>query len=92
MNNFYNKIEPTVRPFVKSLREHGINTIASCEHDGYILAESRDPTTEQQRISIALTIDMEVKKWKAVLTIECDETGYYEQWEITSPVFHKIDD
>lgn len=33
---FYQDIEPGVREIVRLLRDNGINTTCSCEHEGYI--------------------------------------------------------
>jgi hypothetical protein len=36
MKDWYDNIEKPVRPAVKLLRDHGINTTCSCGHDMYI--------------------------------------------------------
>lgn len=43
---FYSMIEEKVRPYVKMLRNSGINTTCSCEHEGYIECQSLDPSFE----------------------------------------------
>lgn len=45
-NSFYGKMEDGVREWVRMLRNAGINTVASCHHEGYIQAISSDPTVE----------------------------------------------
>ena len=88
MNIFYLEIEETVRPYVKELRDSGINTTCSCEHEGYIEAESNDPTTEQGRIFNVMTT-MGVKEWTAELRIQHSPTYWCSGWEIKSPDFIK---
>jgi len=39
MGNFYDAIEPAVRPLVKLLRDSGFNTTCSCGHVRYIEME-----------------------------------------------------
>ncbi len=89
MNSFYAKIEETVRPYVETLRQNGINTTASCEHDGYILATSLDSTKEHIIISEVLTVMFELKEWTAILTVEYSHGNYHNIWEIKSPHFEK---
>ncbi len=87
MNSFYAKIEETVRPYVETLRQNGINTTASCEHDGYILATSLDSTKEHIAISHVLTELFQLKEWTAVLTVEHFHGSYHNMWEIESHSF-----
>jgi len=87
MNNFYLDMEETVRPFVKELRDNGINTICSCEHEGFIQAVSADPTTEKDIIFTAM-YEMGVKEWVASLLVtHLSNGGYWSFWEIKSPDF-----
>lgn len=85
-NNFYLEIEETVRLFVEELRNNGINTTCSCEHEGYIEADSNDPTTEQG-IIFNVMYEMGVKEWTATLEVQHLPNGYYHRWEIKSPSF-----
>lgn len=39
LTEFYKDIEPGVRDIVRLLRDNGINTTCSCEHEGYIQFE-----------------------------------------------------
>jgi hypothetical protein len=39
-------IEPGVRVLVRKLRNAGINTTSSCEHEGYIECETYEPSEE----------------------------------------------
>jgi len=90
-NVFYLEIEKTVRPFVKELRNNGINTTCSCEHEGYIEARSSDPMTEQRHIFDVMT-EMKVGKWTATLRIQHSSTGFWSSgWIIESPTFIKKD-
>ena len=36
MDDWYDIIEPKIRPTVKLLRNNGFNTICSCEHEMYV--------------------------------------------------------
>lgn len=36
MDNWYNCIEPKIKPLVKLLRDNGFNTECSCEHEMYV--------------------------------------------------------
>ena len=83
---FYVEIEEGVREFVRSLRNAGINTRCSCHHDGYIQAESIDPSTEQLRIYNVMR-EMGVKNWEATLRVEYTSTYYFHSWEIRSEAF-----
>ena len=80
-------MEDTVRPYVIALRSNGINTTASCEHEGYILAMSLDPTKEHIAISYVLTELFQLKEWTAVLTVEYFHGSYHNMWEIKSHSF-----
>jgi hypothetical protein len=88
MNVFYLDIEETIRPYVKELRDNGINTTCSCEHEGYIEAESNDPSTEQRHIFDVMTT-MGVKEWAATLHVQHSPSYWYSRWEIKSPDFIK---
>lgn len=86
-NNFYLEMEGAVRLFVEELRNNGINTTCSCGHEGFIQADSNDPTTEQERIFNVMTV-MGVKEWTATLEIQHLSNGYWSSnWEIKSPSF-----
>lgn len=37
---FYDALEPGIREVVRLLRDHGINTICSCEHDMVVEADA----------------------------------------------------
>lgn len=39
MTNWYDYIEPGIKPMVKLLRDNGFNTICSCEHEMYVECE-----------------------------------------------------
>lgn len=54
MIDFYMQIEPSVRAWVKRLRDVGINTECSCGHEGYIQCQSVDFPTEIERIKDVL--------------------------------------
>jgi len=88
MNIFYLEMEEMVRPFVKELRDNGINTFCSCEHEGFIDAESSDPTTEKDVI-FNVMYKMGVKEWTATLLVKHTSDAYYHRWEIKSPDFIK---
>ena len=88
MNNFYSEIEETVRPFVKELRDNGINTTYSCEREGIIQATCIDPTFEREMIYNVM-YDMGVEEWSAELLVEYSSTWYLSNWEIRSPSFIK---
>lgn len=83
---FYRDIEETVRPYVKALRDSGLNTTASCEHDGYILASSLDATKELAIIE-GVMINMDVDEWEARLEIEYCQGYYHSLWHIISDKF-----
>lgn len=36
MDDWYNRIEPRIREIVRLLRDNGINTECSCEHEKYV--------------------------------------------------------
>ena len=48
--NWYDNIEPKIRKLVKKLRDNGINTFCSCEHERYIECETYDPSEEYKTI------------------------------------------
>ena len=85
---FYNQIEEKVRPYVKALRDSGLNTTASCEHEGYILASSLNATVELAIIE-GVMINHEVEEWEAKLEIEYCQGYYHSLWNIQSLSFKK---
>jgi hypothetical protein len=63
MNPFYNDIEDGVRPFVKELRDIGINTISSCGHEGWIECDTIDHQSDFYKIKHKLH-DMNIPDFK----------------------------
>ena len=86
--SFYDEIEEGVRKYVRLLRDEGINTTCSCHHEGYIQAESHDPTSER-RIIWNVMFESGVKDWTA--TIYVSSLGTADSWEIRSNSF-KLED
>jgi hypothetical protein len=88
-NNFYSKIEETVREVIFELRNNGINTECSCHHEGYIQCQCLDPT-EELDIIYNVMHELKIKKWKAELTAECNPIYYHKYWWITSDSFKTV--
>jgi len=86
MNSFYSEMESGVRDYVKELRESGLNTQASCHHDGYILAHSMDATKELSIIEEVMLNHDDVD-WVATLNVSFECGFYHSQWNITSADF-----
>ena len=83
MNHWYDSIEPEIRDIVRVLRNKGINTFCSCEHDMTIECESYDSTNEADVIYNCLVGDFNVKEYKATLTFDYNKNGYYfKKWNI----------
>ena len=47
---FLGSLETGVRPWVERLRAAGVNTEASCGHEGYIQCQSLDPAQDVEKI------------------------------------------
>jgi hypothetical protein len=62
MDWYEEKIEPKIRELVKKLRNNGINTFCSCEHEKYIECETYDSNREYGTIFNVLT-EMGYKKF-----------------------------
>ena len=82
--SFYDELEEKVRPFVKALRDAGINTTCSCHHEGYIECASYDPTEERRAIWDVMRENTE-ERWTAQLRVTCDGVG--DAWIIRSAAF-----
>ena len=85
---FYDPIEEGVRPYVRLLRNAGLNTECSCHHDGTIQCQSLDPTTEIDRIRRAFF----GKVHKYTIEVTYQQTGndaayWHQTLVITSPFF-----
>lgn len=55
MTTFYDKIESSIRPIVKALRDNGINTLCSCGHGMWIQCETYDATEELITVNTIIT-------------------------------------
>ena len=86
---WYSDLEPGVRKWIWLLRNWGINTECSCEHEGYIQCQSLDPTTEIDNIRRCL---FEAGLYNYTITVTHDQMGqssgdWHQTLEIKSPMF-----
>jgi len=84
--NWYKKLEPKIRPYVKLLRDNGINTTNSCEHDMSIDIALKD-MAEVDYIGSVL-IDNAVNNFTIEARLDKRGTGY---WLRTAIVFIRED-
>lgn len=84
-DSFYGQIEEGVREWVRMLRNAGINTTSSCHHDGYIQAQSVDPTTELRTIFNVL--HGRLRHYEVMVFYASNGNGVMQSLEIRSPVF-----
>lgn len=79
MVDFYADIEAGVRPWVKTLRDAGINTECSCGHEGYIQCQVLlNPEAEIERIKRVLR-EAGLKEFRIEYR--------YEEWSTDGRVF-----
>jgi hypothetical protein len=73
--NFYKNIEPGIRNVVKLLRDNGINTTCSCEHEMYIEFECYSDSSEIDTIYYAL-FNAGYRGFKINYTLQCPPDGF----------------
>lgn len=84
--NFYLEIEPKVRYWVYLLRNAGINTECSCEHEGYIQCQTLDPSTEIKRIITCFSING-LATYDIDIRVRCTNDSLFSTLEIRSEKF-----
>jgi hypothetical protein len=85
-NWFEHNIEEKVRKYVKALRDNGINTTASCHHEGYIECEASDPTHELEVIYTVL-VESGIERYNVEIYAEYTPKYYHKYLRILSPEF-----
>ena len=91
MKEFYFDIEEKVRKWVRLLRNAGINTECSCEHEGYIQCQSLDPSFEIDTIR-KVFLKEKLFEYKITITYTQGKEGYSDWHQvlmIESPEFKK---
>jgi len=77
MTDWYEEnIEEGIRDVVKALRDNGINTTCSCEHEMWIEAETYDPSSELNTIFNVL-VEKNIHEWTAKIIAEAH--GHYNK-------------
>ena len=72
--DWYDRIEPGVREEVQALRNNGINTVSSCEHEWYIQCDCWNPT-EQLRTVFDVLTELGHREFRVELYREFYKTG-----------------
>jgi hypothetical protein len=81
MNDWYLNIEQGIRKIVHDLRNNGINTTCSCEHEMYIEFDTHDPTEDLKNICTVL-ISLGIKNYTCEIRDLIDDGHHYTRGEI----------
>lgn len=85
---FYSSLEEGVRDVVYKLRNAGINTIASCHHEGSITAEFYNFEEDLEKIDNVM-FEMGITCYRVMVCLQHNRNSYKKWIEIFSPCFIK---
>lgn len=78
-------IEAGIWPVVKALRDAGINTECSCEHEMYVQCQTLDPTEDIRTIYNVLVGELGINTYTVSIENRVDDGHQYPTLDIRLP-------